>query len=81
MSHSALHLTGNCSVACVLTGGAICRRTDEAGTQNAHIAGFTGEGLNCGRGDNKQLRNCKVERFWISENFSFFIYTKIKKKS
>lgn len=78
MSHSALCLTGNCSVAPVLTGGAIYRRTDEAGTQNAHVAGFTGEGLNCGRGDNKQLRNCKVESFWISENFFICHTRKVK---
>lgn len=54
MSHSAVQLTGNCAVAFFLIISAFYRSITDAETKNGHIAGVTGERLNCGRGDNKE---------------------------
>ncbi len=62
MSHSADLLTGICGVASVLSFGAIYRSLAEAGAEEGHFTGVTGEGLSCGRGgDNKRKGNCKEE--------------------
>lgn len=73
MSHSAVQLTGNSVVASVLSSGAVYRSVTEAGAENGYITGVTGEGLNCGSGDNKQKGNFKEECFWISGYKPFVI--------
>lgn len=40
---------GNCVVASVLISGAVYRSIAEAGAENGHITGVTGEGINCNK--------------------------------
>lgn len=79
MSHSADHLTGNCGVASVLRFGAIYRSRAEAGAEDADVTSVTGEGLNCGRGDEKKIGNCKEELFFGCQSIKHLSYTESSK--
>lgn len=56
----AVHLTGNCNEASVLSFGAIYSFLDQTGAQDVQITGVTGERLNCG--NKKRTGNRKKER-------------------